>query len=173
MLMAAKNLAHQTTRARTCNGVADFTRSDNAKAWSPLPFFRIRAPPVKYQATFDDALAFQPSAFKFPAPLQALRLREPERLPGWSLARHVNSRIKPESSACGPRDGDWPGHRDRSSKNCGSEIRADVCVAFWKVDIVVSYSDSREISVGLPGLSLLGFLLRFFGFFGLLAFIGF
>jgi hypothetical protein len=115
VLMAAKHFAHQTTRARTRDRVAYFAGSDNAKARSPLPFFRIRAPPIKYQATFDDALAFQPSAFKFPAPLQALRLREPERFPGWSLACHVNTlRIKPGSGACGQRDGDWPGHRDRS-----------------------------------------------------------
>ena len=119
VLVMAKNLAHQSAGTRARHGVADLARCDHPKARYPLPFFCIRAPPIQYQATFDDALPFKASAIEFPAPLQPLGLREPERLTRWSLAHHVESRIKPESNVCDQRDGDWQGLHDRSCWNCG------------------------------------------------------
>ena len=138
VLMAAKNFAHQATRARTRDGIANFTRGDDAEPEIPLPCVRIRAPPIEYQATFDDPLSFEAHAPEFPASLQPLCLREPERLTAWSLARHVQSRVIPASNACDRRGGDWPELRDRSCWNCGSESRAAACGAFWTVDIGVS-----------------------------------
>jgi hypothetical protein len=138
VLMAAKDLAHQATCARTRDGIADFSRGDDAEPEIPLPCVRIRAPPIEYQATFDDPLSFEAHAPEFPASLQPLCLREPERLTAWSLARHVQSRIIPASIACDRRGGDWPELRDRSCWNCGSRSRAAVSGAFWTVDIGVS-----------------------------------
>jgi hypothetical protein len=138
VLMLAKNFAHEPASPRTRDGIADFTRSNDAEAEFPLPCVLIRAPPIEYQATFDDPLAFQARAPKFPASLQPLCLREPERLTDWSLAPHVPSRFKPESNACDRHGGDWPELRDRSCWNCGSGTRAGVSGAFWMADIGVS-----------------------------------
>jgi hypothetical protein len=138
VLMLAKNFAHEPASARTRHGIADFARSNDTEPEVPLPCVLIRAPPIEYQATFDDALPFQARAPKFPASLQPLCLREPERLTDWSLARHVQSRIIPESNACDRHGGDWPELRDRSCWNCGSGSRAAACGEFSTVDIGVS-----------------------------------
>jgi hypothetical protein len=138
VLMLAKDFAHEPASARTRHGIADFARSNDTQAEIPLPCVLIRAPPIEYQATFDDALAFAARALKFPASLQPLCLREPERLTAWSLARHVQSPIIPESNACDRHGGDWPELRARSCWNCGSGSRAGVSGAFWMADIGVS-----------------------------------
>jgi hypothetical protein len=118
MLMPTENFPQQASSPRTRDRIADFARSDNTKAGSSLPRFCVRSPPIQYQATFDDALAFAARAVEFPAPLQPLGLRKPERLARWSLARHESNRIKPGSNVCGQHGGDLREPRDRSCWNC-------------------------------------------------------
>ena len=137
--MQPERLPEQPPSAAANDGRAEFATGDDAEPRSGSARQQL---PVGDQATRGHPLAPLSDPRKVAPEFQAHGTGQAQRRP---LAGH--SRIRPESGACGRRDGDFAKWPARHEWNCGSKSRAAVCGEFSMVGTDVSCDDPVLVQV--------------------------